>query len=537
MPLLELVRRHLKTSLQVFAILAALAGISNVLVMALINNSAGNIENAEDLRTIAMFLLNMGIYVVSQRGLMRLTAQEVENMIRELRIGLVENISRAELLALEQVGRSEILAAMVRDMETLSQSGNMLVVAAQSAIMLVLAMAYVFIINKVAFALSLGFIGCSILLVIRRMGQSRNQLKFVFEQENHLSDSLSDLLDGFKEIKMSGPRRDDVLLEVDFAASRARDIKTAFQVYSNHGYVLSQTLVYLLLGTIVFVVPVFSDQEPATIARTAATMLFIAGPLSFATQSVAIFANANAAAHNIIRLDDLLRSLAHAAPADPERFLPAEFETISFDTVSFTYQDEQTAYPFTVGPLDFSVRRGETLFITGGNGSGKSTVLKLLVGLYYPDRGLVRIDRHALTAETYPAYRDKFSVIFSDYHLFKRLYGLPMPDAQVLDDLCGLLELVDKVKLEDGAFDTLDLSGGQRKRLALLVAMLEDKPILVLDEWAADQDPGFRRKFYRELLPRLKALGKTIVAITHDDRYFDTADRCIALEEGRVVSE
>lgn len=538
MPLLELIRRHIKTPTHVFVILAMLAGISNVLVMTLINSSAGVEQATLDFRTVAMFLLVIGIYIVSQRGLLRISATEVESMIHNLRMELVSSISQAELFPLEQIGRSEILAGMIRDTQTISQASNIMVIAVQSVIMIALAMVYVFLNNKVAFVLSLSFIAFSMLLILRHMNALREELNIVFEEENHLYDGLRDVLEGFKEVKMSAPRRIDVLAEIDIAATRARDVKIAFQGRAAQEFVLSQTMIFLLLGIIVFIAPMFFSVEAGAAARTAAAMLFIIGPLTMVTQAIPIFATANAASHNLLRLEHLLQSLAAKTPGMVERPLPPTFEEIHFDTVSFTYTDSKAVDMFTVGPFNFSIRQGETLFITGGNGSGKSTLLKLLVGLYYPERGVIRIDQQALSAEFYTAYRSKFSVIFTDYHLFKQLYGLSTPDPEVVEELCQLLELIGKVHLQDGAnFDTIDLSTGQRKRLALLVTLLEDKPIIVLDEWAADQDPHFRRKFYQELLPRLKALGKTIIAITHDDRYFDTADRCIALEEGRIVSD
>ena len=537
MPLLELIRRHIKTSAPVFVILALLAGISNVLVMTLINGSAGVEQTAFDFRSIVMFVLVIGIYVISQRSLMQATATEVESMIHDMRMSLVKNISQAELFPLEQIGRSEILAGMIRDTQTISQASNIMVIAVQSIIMIALAMVYVFLNNKIAFLLSLSFIAFSMLLILRHMKALRDELNIVFKEENHLYDGLRDVLEGFKEVKMSVPRRTDVLAEIDIAATRARDVKIAFQGRAAQEFVLSQTMMFLLLGIIVFIAPMFFSVEAGAAARTAAAMLFIMGPLAMVTQAIPIFATANAAAENLIRLEHLLQSLA-AKQGMVERLLPVTFKEIHFDTVSFTYTDSKSADLFTVGPFNFSIRQGETLFITGGNGSGKSTFLKLLVGLYYPERGVMRIDQHILSAETYTDYRSKFSVIFADYHLFKQMYGLSVPDPNVIEELCILLEILGKVRLQsDNSFDTIDLSTGQRKRLALLVTLLEDKPIIVLDEWAADQDPHFRRKFYQELLPRLKALGKTIIAITHDDRYFDTADRCIALEEGRVASD
>src|SRR5580698_1368962 len=147
----------------------------------------------------------------------------------------------------------------------------------------------------------------------------------------------------------------------------------------------------------------------------------------------------------------------------------------------------------------------------------------------------MQIDGRDVTPDVAQAYRNLFSALFSDYHLFHKLYGLTVPPPEETASLLRLLEIDDKVRLEDGRFSTLDLSGGQRKRLALFVCLLEHKPVYVFDEFAADQDPTFRRKFYEELLPRLKGQGATIIAVTHDDQYFDHCDRRVHMVEGRFV--
>ncbi len=535
MPLIELVRRHMATQPRVLLLLAGIAGISNTLVMAIINNVASTDAGTPTLRVLLMFLLAIGIYAVSQRILLRITATEVETMIEQLRVGLVDSASRAELLPLEQVGRSEVLGAMIRDTQTISQAVNLLVIAAQSAILIVLAMGYVLLNSLAAFILSFAFIAFAVTLVIGRMKKLQGDLYKMFGQEAQLVDGLRDVLDGFKEVKMSTGRRDALLQEVRTNAVQARDLKIEYQSRSSNEFVLGQSLIFLLLGVIVFVVPMFAQAGPTEISRTTTAILFIIGPLGMVIQAVPMVAAANAAAQNLMQLDATLKSLSAQAACAKVRPLPERFDDIRLDTVSFAYQDTKAASVFAVGPIDLAIRKGEILFITGGNGSGKSTLLKLLVGLYYPSSGMIRVDGQAITSETYDAYRNLFSVIFSDYHLFKRVYGLSAPDAAVVDDLCQLLELVGKVQMQGTAFNTLELSSGQRKRLALLVTLLEDKPVVVLDEWAADQDPHFRRKFYQELLPRLRAAGKTVVAITHDDRYFDCADRCLAMEEGQLV--
>lgn len=187
---------------------------------------------------------------------------------------------------------------------------------------------------------------------------------------------------------------------------------------------------------------------------------------------------------------------------------------------------------FEVGPLDLNIRQGEVLFIVGGNGSGKSTLLKLLTGLYPPSGGSMTLDGATIGPETYQTYRELFSAIFADFHLFRKLYGLESPDEQKIRELLREMELTRKTRYADRRFSDIDLSSGQRKRLAYIAALLEDKPIYVFDEWAADQDPIFRKYFYNNLIGDLRTMGKTVIAVSHDDRYFNRADRVLKMEEG-----
>ena len=206
----------------------------------------------------------------------------------------------------------------------------------------------------------------------------------------------------------------------------------------------------------------------------------------------------------------------------------------------FRYVDKSSEATFQVGPVDFTLRSGDLVFITGGNGSGKSTFLKLLAGLYKPESGEITLDGVQVTDNERDAYRALIAAIFSDYHLFRRLYGIPDPGPAEINRLLAQFRLLDKTSVTNGEFRTLDLSGGQRKRLALIVGLLEKRPILLLDEWTAEQDPEFRRKFYDELLPQLTQTGATVVVITHDERFLDEwhlPARRLRMDEGRFVEQ
>jgi ABC-type siderophore export system fused ATPase/permease subunit len=204
----------------------------------------------------------------------------------------------------------------------------------------------------------------------------------------------------------------------------------------------------------------------------------------------------------------------------------------------FRYVGKLSEAAFQVGPLNFILRPGELVFVTGGNGSGKSTFLKVLAGLYSPDSGNLMLDGMPVNDDTREVYRALMSAVFTDYHLFQRLYGIPESDQAEVGGLLTQFRLADKTEVSEGEFSTLELSGGQRKRLALIVSLLEKRPVLLLDEWTSDQDPEFRRKFYNELLPELMQAGATVVVITHDDRYLDDFHfpaRRLRMDEGHFL--
>jgi putative ATP-binding cassette transporter len=203
--------------------------------------------------------------------------------------------------------------------------------------------------------------------------------------------------------------------------------------------------------------------------------------------------------------------------------------------VTHVYRQDGGSTEFELGPINLTLQPGELVFLIGGNGSGKTTLVKLLMGLYEPDSGEIRLNGKLITLAERDEYRQQFSVVFYDFYLFEQLFGI---EAKDLDGegqrYLELLQLSHKLEIRDGKLSTVDLSQGQRKRLALLHAYLEDRPIYIFDEWAADQDPQYKQIFYYQLLPELKARGKTVIVISHDDRYYGLADRVIKLESGKV---
>ena len=305
----------------------------------------------------------------------------------------------------------------------------------------------------------------------------------------------------------------------------------------NRSILVANVAMFILLASVVFIVPVFAPTQVSNIFRITTLIVFMFGPLGEVVGVYPFFNEALAAIKEIQRIEGHLDSVYEFGLEEPTAVTTAvlTFDTIRCDRIAFSYRDELGRESFSLIPFNFQLSKGELVFITGGNGSGKSTFLKVLAGLYSPASGDITVNDVPIGPLNRQAYRNLFEPIFSDFHLFDRIYGLQEVDETRLNQLLTLTGLTHKTSIADRRIATINLSSGERKRLALVLCLLEDKPIFLLDEWAAEQDPQFRRKFYREILPDLKRQGKTGVVVTHDDDYYDVADRLLKMQFGNFV--
>jgi len=250
------------------------------------------------------------------------------------------------------------------------------------------------------------------------------------------------------------------------------------------------------------------------------------------------FGRASVALEKIDRLGLTLATQTAGEAATTGRKIDSSFERLELLNVTHSYHNEKDDSHFVLGPVNLVFKPGEIVYIVGGNGSGKSTLAKLITGLYPPESGEILLDGSSIREGERDNYRQLFSAVFSDFYVFEALLGLEREEIDGnAQRYLAELHLDHKVKIRDGRFSTVELSQGQRKRLALLTAYLEDRPFYVFDEWASDQDPQFKEIFYRRMLPDLKDRGKAVVVITHDDRYFSAADRIIKLDYGKLIHE
>jgi putative ATP-binding cassette transporter len=534
MALIRLLRDHLGWSFGKVVAGAAVAAIMGAATLAILSRAAAGRSETPPALMIGAFLLSVLCYVAAQRYALQLMAHSVELLLHRLRCNIIDLVLKADLRVLEQLGQTTVLTRIDKETRLISSSAIALVNAAQACLLLAFIIAYLALLSPLTLLLCVATLAVGLLLHVTGAHRLTAKIRETLDAEDNVTELTKHAVDGAKEIRLSTARRDSLRDEVVAQSERASHLKGVTQARAARSVVLAQFVFYVAIALVAFAVPALTRLPSAVIVQMVAAILFMNGPVMNIISVLPIYAQADTAASRLVELQARLADTSWGASPPSIQKAPVEFDTIELRDVIFDYGDNAEK-SFKVGPISTTIRRGDIVFVTGANGSGKSTFLKLFTALYQPDAGELLLNGKVVQDEQIAAYREMFATVLSDYHLFPELYGLDrLPDRYRVGRRLATLGLTGKARYEGGRFVAGGLSTGQRKRLALLMVLLENRPVLVFDEWAADQDPEFRRWFYREELPRLRAAGRTIVAVTHDDQYFDVADHHVRLAEGHI---
>jgi putative ATP-binding cassette transporter len=457
-----------------------------------------------------------------------------------LRLDLVSKILSVPLRQIEELGAPKLMVALTEDILEITQATlSIPVFAFNSAVLLGGAVYLAYLSFPVFLGMFLfGVVGAITYRLLIRNGF--RHLVAAREGQDRLFQHFRSLTEGIKELKLHRARRESFLQE---------DVVQAAAVCQRHNvaaelrFILAQNwnqLLFLgLIGLILFLLPRVEAVSQQAMTGYVIATLYLMGPLAGLLGSLSVFSRANVSLRKVEQLG--LALSAH--PGDNGggsrgKFASEPFESLELADVMHHYHREREDDNFMLGPINLTMRRGELVFLIGGNGSGKSTLAKVITGLYPPAGGEIRLNGTVIGDHNRDDYRQCFSTVFSDYFLFDRIVGTGGEDADHrARGYLDRLHLNHKVSIKDGVFSTTSLSQGQRKRLALLCAYIEDRPFYLFDEWASDQDPLFKGVFYTQLLPELRSLRKAVLVITHDDRYFGCADRLIKLDYGKITRE
>lgn len=528
--LLRFVLRSAGRATALMALLGVLAAGFNAGVIAIVHRAieAGPARGALGLAFLAMCTGKVLAAYLSGRVADGFSHESMTELRREVMSKLLSVPYRD----FERIGSARALAALTGDIVVLHSALELTANATVNAAVLAGGAIYLGYLDGRAL-LAMLLLAAAGFALYRAMSRSTRAL-IVHQREQHarLFALFESLTSGMAELKLNAARR-RALLDGPLLATTESMLALAMRAHGRHLFAQSvnNALVLGAIGFVLFLMPVGEGEPARVVSGYVLTGLYLVGPLSALLRLLPAYTAAGIALQRIEEIGVRLGEAEREPSADPA-MRPA-FHSLELRAVTLRY-DEQRA--FELGPISLRLEPGELVLVTGGNGSGKSTLAKLLIGLYGPDSGEVRWDGQVVSGERRDEYRQLFSVVLSEFHVFDRLYGVAPEDADTRGrEWLERLGLSHVVQVVGGALSSRDVSRGQRKRLALLSVLLEDRPIYVLDEWAADQDSEFKEIFYHRLLPELKRRGKTLVVITHDERFFAVADRRIRLQDGRVA--
>lgn len=461
-----------------------------------------------------------------------------QNTIRDLRMRLCRKILEVPLTKFQKLGPGQLLANLTEDVAAISEAVTRIPsicvnIAVVSGGLLYLGWLSTEVLWLVLGTMALGILGFRLI-----QHWAYRRLVIAREHEDSVYRHFRSMTDGIKELKLHQPRRRAFLsdyVETAIIACRKNRLSAllSYAVAINWG----NGLFYAVIGTLLFVFPLWREIPPEAVRGYCLIILYMVMPLQLLLEVIPLLSKAGISAAKIRVLETGVSGKTAEYPPAPgsEPVRRVHTPVLKLSNIRHSYRSEDGHCDFVLGPINLTLYPGELVFLIGGNGSGKSTLAYLLVGLYRPDSGIIHLDSEAVTEANIEHYRQHFAAVFFDFFLFENLLGFENLDANgEIQEYLQRLDLAHKVTVKDGRFSTVNLSQGQRKRLALLVATLEDRPFYVFDEWAADQDPVFKKIFYTEILPSLKARGKTVIVITHDDLYFSVADRCLKLQDGKL---
>lgn len=514
-------------------VLSLLSGGGNAVVIFLVTSA---MFSTMDLKyQIYYYILAFFVYILGRKIIQTRLTEITYQMVYDLRMRLINKIFLTSYQLFERMERGRVFATLGEDTGQVARIANILSGLVTSSITAMCAFVYLFTIAFWAAAVTLFVVIFIATLYYYVSGKAREFFEIARDTRNDYMELLNGLLDGFKELSLRYHKRRKYTKEMDVVTDTFSSKMGIANIKFINSFLVGESLLLVVLGAVSFAVPrMFPEISLFTLMSFIMVLLYLIGPVNVILNAIPTITQIRVAWARVIRFE-------RDIPADIERGdIPnmgadrSSVKRIKAKGVKFTYKDDTKEEPFSVGPIDFEARKGEITFIIGGNGSGKTTLAKLLTGLYKPDEGYIQIEGKEID-NLYPG--EYFSTVFSNFHLFRRLYDVD--ENRVLSEsgkLIKMLQLEEKVAIEDDKFSTIDLSGGQRKRLALLRCYLENAPIYLFDEVAADQDPEFRKFFYRDLLQRMKKEGKIVIAITHDDHYFDVADRIVKMDMGKLVT-
>jgi len=537
--LYHLYKKFKKKTLYIIPICLGVA-LGRVLILRTVNNSMQNLNAGNELffGHVLLAIIGLVILLILQPLYYRKGILLLEQLALHYRIQFGQKIANTSLHKIEAIGEYPFVSSIVHHLGFLSHNMYRLVMFVQSVFEWLFVSLYVaFYISATITLAVLTGVACLVLIIHFLNARLRDLTTKMKHANEAYATTVKDLILGFKELKVNHRKQADLKEKQSLQLNTLHDTVSQYLILTDDIQYYFRMITYSLLGAVVFILPALLQWPRQQAIQAALAVLFLGLPLLRIVNHWGY----------VVLLDTLLeqvldlKKLIDAPSAQQDQLSTPMLAALPFKNqltlkdITFTYPAKNNQTTYTVGPINLTIPKGEVLFIIGGNGSGKSTILKVLTGLYRHSKGSILVDQKMITDKNTANYRELFAAVFTDFYLSDQILGTQKVNAKKANHLLTVLGLKEKTKVKGNQFTNINLSTGQRKRLAILGAFLENKEIYIFDEVAADQDPEHRKLFYEFILPDIKAAGKTVIVVSHDEHYFHTADRILEMKAGQLV--
>ena len=512
--------------------LALIAGLSRDWVMLIVNKAAAsNLDNALGY-WLPFFILTFVVVLGSSFAYHVLSTSVTTYITNEVRLKMIGNLLKAQPNFIDKHQHGAIYHILTTDVSTLANFFTTVLNLLPSIIFLMIAVPQLFYYSGTAgFFVLLVMAGGTFAYyyqqkLLAKLNADARQLDVdYFEQ-------VSESLHGIRELRLNIPRRHSFMLQLDGVLQKLRGVLLQVKKIYEIGELVTNGLKFVLFAGIVFLVPFLVKTEATITFQLLTFVLFSLMPFE---QIVSSYPSFIAAIVTFFRIKDLNARLEPYERV--QEIIPSSVPSIAridaHNIIARHHSRERSG--FILGPIDFTLNSGEVAFFVGHNGSGKTTFMNVLAGLLDVDEGALMVDGKQLEPDDMATYRARISSVFTHYHVFREMHGLENISKEQADAAIARVGLSGLTAIENGKVTRLDLSAGQKRRLALAIVLMENRDILILDEFVADQDPQQREYFFHKLLPQLKAEGKTVIVSTHDLQWIKCADRVYKFDQGKMT--
>lgn len=524
-----MIREILRQNASKLAIIALLTFIFSgfgIATLSFINDKLLKLTSFES-SVLSQFVLLLLAFFISSVSANIMLSNFGHTLVYELRRRIVKQILDTSSARIDTIGKARIIASLNNDIRTISFAFMSAPSLLQGSVFIVAVSGYLFYISAELFAFVFVWIAVTIAIGVFLMQKIHKFFKLARAKDDELQASFNDVVEGHRELSLNRARAELSYAELNAVSMQKRSNMLRADIYHSLSDNFGNVSLLGLVGMCIYLCLAYDIAPLATAVTVCLAILFLRGSLVSMVGAVPAFLSAKVSLDKIFSLN----LAPFSDKFQTQTALNPNWSAIKFQNVSFEYDEK-----FALTNVDIVLCRGEVSFLIGKNGSGKSTFVGLLCGLLRPSAGEILLDKTPVCDENLRDYQANISAVFSDFYLFSQVINdrAKSPSEREVDELLKILAIDEKVSVIDAKLSTTALSQGQRKRLGLFLALLERRSLLVLDEWAADQDPIFKRVFYREILPLLRERGISVLAISHDDAYFDVADRIFLARDGRI---